>query len=108
MTRNCVALLLIPFALLSQGVWPAHSHGEGAIAQYRYHSLAPHVHPGSLVCKSAHRHGGNARGQNDFGNDLSDDPIDEGTLPNTHDSDAVYLSATDSVAGRAAPSPDVG
>lgn len=101
-TRYCVTLLLIPLTLLSQGAWPAHAHGDEVGVQHWGRLLTLHVHADSLVGKSVHPHGG-TRCQHESGIDLSDARVDDGTLPDTHDSDAAYLSATDSVAGRAAP-----
>lgn len=106
MYRRIVSLLLLPCVLLTQSAAFGHSHGG---SQPAGHDLRPHVHTNPVPAghhhdhDDGHHHHGHGGHHHDVVNDVaSDAPVTPPTQSpeplSDHDSDAIYVNATDAVA----------
>lgn len=113
MFRRFVSLLLLPCVLLTQSAEVfGHAHGGGQPAG---HDLRPHVHtnPVAVGSQQDHHHHGPG-GHHHHHSDVEDNPEPDAQPtplpepPSDHDTDAVYVNATDAVVGeRSEPNTEV-
>lgn len=94
-----MSLLLLQFVLLTQSAAAfGHAHGGGQPAG---HHLRPHVHTNPVAVDShdAHGPGGHYHHHDDLKDIPEPDtqPTPKPAPPSDHDSDAVYVTATDAV-----------
>ncbi len=103
MYRRVVSLLLLPCMLLTQSAAFGHAHGGGQPAG---HDLRPHVHTNPLAVDNHHAHDHShdaSGGHHCHHDDVKDAPklytqLTPQPKPlSDHDSDAVYVNATDAV-----------
>ena len=101
MVRRVVALLLLPFVLLTQSAPFSHTHGG---SQPAGHDLRPHIHLSldSAGPDDGHHHHG--PGGHHHRHDAGDDCLEPETLPtprpeplSDHDSDAFYITGVDAL-----------
>ena len=101
MLCRVVSLLLLPCLLLTQSVAVfGHAHGGGQPAG---HDLRPHLHSNLVAVASHDAHGHGHVGQHHHHDDANDtlepdtQPTPPAVPPSDHDTDAVYVTATDAV-----------
>lgn len=103
MNRSIVSLLLLPCLLLTQSAVFGHAHSGG---QPTGHDLRTHVHTNPLAVDNHHGHDHNAASGSHH---CQHDDLKDAPKPHTqhtpqpeplsdHDSDAIYVNATDAVA----------
>ena len=105
MYRRIVTLLLLPCVLLTQSVAHGHSHGEGQDAG---NDARPHFHAALAVSPPDHDHHHQGPGSHHHQSDRNADPTDAPIAPHSdpseslpdHNSDAVFVAASDAVGGR--------
>lgn len=111
MYRVVVSLLLLPCVLLTQSAaFLGRAHCEGQLAG---HDLRTHVHTNSFAVDShdAHHHGGHHHHHDDVRHipDPKSQPTSQPEPISDHDSDALYVNATDTVLmERSEPTTQVG
>ncbi len=105
MYRRVVSLLLVPCALLTQSAALSHAHCGHATG----HDPRPHLHVKPAATGHGHHHNGHRHHHGPGGHHHphetgDDDPAAQPSLapaaPADHDSDALYLTATDLASGR--------